>query len=184
MSDYVLLSQIAKDLSIDRSNVRRMILESGFTFHRVKSHASGGQQCLALTASDADAFRFMRTQTFIDASEQSRIYNRDQSFFYIVQPVPELCEARVKLGITNSLKQRLTVYTCVCPHARIVKSWPCQIVWEAAAIASITRMECNRLGDELFECADMGTLIERADAFFALMPMEQACDNIGLPEED
>jgi hypothetical protein len=91
-------------------------------------------------------------------------------YFYVVQPVPDLEPRRVKLGYTTNVESRLASYRTISPHAQVLETWPCKTAWEAAAIDSVTREECELLGGEVFRCEDVNRLIERADAFFELMP--------------
>lgn len=168
---YVLLSELANEFGLDRSNARKYVLKNGFSFVQVrqKTGLGGRQKVLALSTEDAVSVREMRSaEGFIEASV---ILTATQGYFYIIQPVPELDPNRVKLGYATDTKSRLDQYKTICPTAMIVRYWPCLPVWEQSVIASVTRTECNRLGVEVYRCDDLSTLVQRAEQFFELMPL-------------
>ena len=87
--------------------------------------------------------------------------------FYIVQPVPDDAPAIVKLGHTMNLTNRLKAFRNLCPMVRTVKTWQCPARYEPAAIVYIVG-DCTPLGVEVFRCADLPALLERAETFFSL----------------
>ncbi len=157
---YVLLTKLA----MDKSHARKYILRKGFTFLQVRTAETGNQLALALTADDAAAVRHLRPQTGFAAPAPNLT-----SWFYIVQIFPDLDPRRVKLGMATDPHRRLQEYVTLAPMAQLLKSWPARPSWEGAAIDSATR-HCRRLGVEVFVVDDIPKVIERLDAFFALMP--------------
>lgn len=164
---FVPLSELAKDLRMHKTHVKAFATKHGFHITRVRTRAAGNQETLAVTATDADALREIRQQ-WIGASISSE--QNGKGWFYVVQVLPEIDVARVKLGFATDSQQRLNSYRTICPSATIVKTWPCRFTWEQCAIASLTRIECQQIGQELFHCDDLSRLIERGDTFFSLLP--------------
>jgi hypothetical protein len=96
-------------------------------------------------------------------------------YFYIIQLHPEDLPTRLKIGYTDNLGVRQSDHRTNAPTLKLLKSWPCKRTWEDAAKASITRENCRRVGgdgSEVFD-GDVQAFIDRAEAFFALMPHPQ-----------
>lgn len=171
MPSHVTLTELSLDLGLDRSGVRKYVLKHGFEPFAVRTPGSRGQSTLALRAEDAEAVKELRqSQGFAIGAVPGEIIDNSIGVFYIVQLIPELDPNRVKLGYATGMDGRLAAHRTAAPTATLLKTWPCRKVWEVTAIASISRIECKSLSNEVFTCDDVGRLLERADAFFALMP--------------
>jgi len=127
---------------------------------------------LALTPEDAEAVRELRQNQGYDttARKGKPVSDNGDGWFYIIQLVPELEAGRVKLGFASDVEARLGAHRTSAPTAELLKSWPCNRKWEAAAIASIARTDCEALSGEVFVVGDLDRLIGRGDAFFGIMP--------------
>ena len=168
--EYVTLKQLATEIGLDRSNLRKYALKHGFTFLRVRTPDSGNQSCLALTPEDADALKNLReSQGF--TSGPKLIRNDGQGVFYAIQLVPDLDPYRIKLGFSTAIDARLATHRTTCPNAKLLKTWPCKKVWEAAALDSISREQCKLVANEVFSCEDTDALLMRGNEFFDLMPI-------------
>ncbi len=168
MSDYVTLEQIAHDMGLDRSNTRKYILKKGFTFLQVRTKEARGQMVNALTVEDAEAVKETRRKEGF--TYNTIIAENGKGYFYVIQLVPELSAARIKVGYASDIQQRLAAHRTASPTAELVKHWPCKITWERAAIDSLTRMGCRLIANEVYDCSDISTLVELGDSFFAIMP--------------
>lgn len=177
----VTLVQMAERLGRDRSNVRKVLVDLGVALgiepHRIRTVEGKGQPSLAWRSDDADrlveAFRARGFSTANSAPGSVPI-EATHGTFYVILLVPELSRTRVKLGFAQSLRQRFADHRTACPTATVERSWPCKAVWEAAAIASISRSGCTPLSGEVFDCDDLDALLARGEAFFGLMP--KLCD--------
>ncbi len=169
--EYITLGDLASELGVDRSNFFKYVKKQGFETVYIRTPKSRNQPILALTQDDADELKRLRS---------TQGYNRhsmpfatpDKGSFYIIQLVPEYCPLRIKLGVASDVNTRLTAHRTAAPTATLVKCWPILFTWEATAIASITRIGCKRIGDEVFDCDDIETLVARADTFFSIMPVQ------------
>lgn len=178
---YITLKELAVEFGIDRSNMRKYVLKSGFAPVSIRDQISR-QEVLALTNEEADVLRSQRLRegynlfsASISSLEMGDGYSAvridgSAGFFYVIQLVPELDSLRVKLGWAGNTASRLADHRTAAPTAALVKSWPCRKVWELAAMQSVTRIECILIGNEVYRCDDMERLIQRCEDFFALMP--------------
>lgn len=170
-SATVLLSEIAAELRMDRSALRKWLVSQRFCFHRVASPKTQGQKALALTLSDAAIVRELRSAWLDDTTDRLNGTSAiDAGAFYAIQLVPDLSPKRIKLGFALSVEARLNDHRTAAPTATILRIWPCRRSWESAAMASITRVACALIGGEVFDCDDVSSMLQRADEFFSLMP--------------
>jgi len=169
-TNYVSMKELANEIGLDRSNMRKYVLQQGFSWLKVRTKDSGGQLVNALTREDADAIIELRkSQGF---TNNPVVVQNGDGWFYIVQIVPELDSLRIKLGFATDTQRRLNAFRTISPTANLVKAWPCRITWERAAIDSATRHGCSLVayGSEVYQCEDLTALVERLDNFFAIMP--------------
>jgi hypothetical protein len=177
MSELISFKEIAKRLGIDPSTVRRLIErvgpQLGISVQKSRSKSSNAMWTNSLNREDTER---------LIAFYQSRNVRRDETsdedsfqafgFFYVIQLVPEALPSRIKVGYTDNLERRLADHQTSAPTARIIGSWPCKRSWDYAAMDSITREGCKWVLNEVFEGDPQG-FIERANAFFALMPLAE-----------
>jgi hypothetical protein len=168
MGANILLGELAVELGMDKSALRKWALKNGFTFLTVRGAKTQGQVALALTPEDADVLRGLRASQGYGADVQ-RVSN-GKGWFYIIQLVPEFSAGRVKLGFAVDVNSRLQEHRCAAPTAQLIQQFPCSRVWEYAAIASVTREGCTSLSNEVFDCESIDDLVRRAEEFFALTP--------------
>jgi len=164
---YVTIGELADELGLDKSNIRKTLLKNGFAPVRIRTPETKGQLTLALTQEEAEAFRELRESQGFGHWQPT---NNGKGEFYVVQVIPEFIPNRVKLGFADDAKNRLAAHRTAAPTATLCKAWPCKRVWEAAAIDSLTRIGCKLIANEVFECDNLEALLERGDDFFALMP--------------
>lgn len=166
--EYITLMNLANELGMDRSNIRKYVLKNGFSPVRIRTPESEGQLTLALTKEDAESVRILRQQQGFGS--QVVVLNGTDGFLYVIQVVPELSPNRVKLGFASNAKDRLDSHRTSAPTAVLVKTWPCKRAWEVSAIASMTRSGCKLVANEVYECDSIQKLIRRGDEFFQVMP--------------
>lgn len=170
MDNTVLLSSLAEELDLDKSSLRKFVKAQGIEFARIRTPESRGQLTLALTPEDAENIRELR-QSYVAGTFAGDLQTGNGSgHFYIIQVIPDLLKGRVKFGFTSNIDARLASHRTSAPTAELLKIYPARRSWEDAAIASITRVDCTLVANEVYDCEDTDTLIERADTFFALLP--------------
>lgn len=166
--DYVSIKDLAKRLGMDRSHARRYVMRLGYLFHKRRTADSGSQLTVCVTGVEADEIAAQRADLGFTASTMVAI--SDVGVFYVIQLVPDLDPKRLKLGFAESLEQRLSQHRTAAPTARVIRTWPCKRTWEVTAIDALTREGCRLILNEVFECDDVATLLQRGDAFFSLLP--------------
>lgn len=167
-SEYVILSDLAKELGMDKSNLRKYILSKGLSFAKIRPAGNGQQIALALTIEDAELVREARKKEGFTAG--GIVSENGNGYFYVVQAIPEFDPLRIKLGFAVDVSARLQTYRTLSPNAALAASWPCRKSWEIAARASITREGCQLVASEVYQCDGLESLIQRGEQFFSIMP--------------
>jgi len=170
MSDYILLSALADELGMWKSNLRKYILSNGISFQKIRTPETRNQLALALTENDANLVRQLREQGGFGTKKPIPSDKNGDGFFYIIQIVPDLDPLRVKLGFSSNVEGRLQAHRTAAPTAKLAKSWPCRRSWEIAAMASITKDGCELIANEVYICKDVDKLTSNGDKFFEIMP--------------
>ena len=168
MTNYISLKQLATELNMDRSGLRKYILQHGFTPQNLRTADSRNQLALVLTGEEAETIRELRTRQGFGGSPKPVDNGKGQ--FYIVQLIPEIAPDRIKLGYANDASARLVAHQTAAPTAKLLKVWPCKRSWESVIIESITRVGCTLIANEVYVCNDLEALFERCAALFALLP--------------
>jgi hypothetical protein len=166
--EFVSIRDLAKRLGMDRSHARRYVLKLGYAFHKRRTPDSGSQLTLCVTSAEADQIASQRSDKGFIASTVVAV--SDVGVFYVIQLVPDLDPKRLKLGFAESLEQRLSQHRTAAPTARLLRAWPCKRSWELTAIDALTRMGCRLILNEVFECDEPNSLVERGEAFFSMLP--------------
>ncbi len=174
MTEYIPLKVLAAELGLDRSNMRKYILKHGFTPVSVRTPDSRNQSTLALQIDDAEAVRQLRTTQGFGAGLTP--LEGGSGYFYVIQLVPDLAPGRIKLGFASDVVTRLGAHQTAAPTAALVKMWPCKRSWEGAAIDSITRSGCVRIGAEVYQCDSVDEVVWQGNQFFDIMPGEVRTD--------
>ena len=168
MDDFVMLSALAKEFQIDKSNLRKYILKMGITFHKIRSRESKGQPALAVSVDDANVIRAKRDAEGFMSTPRPVVTNA--GVFYIMQLIPELDATRIKLGFAESIQDRLAQHQTSAPTAKLVKAWACKRSWEGTVIDCLVSSGCRLLTNEVYECDDIEEIIARGNKLFALLP--------------
>jgi hypothetical protein len=178
----VSIKTIAAELGVSKVYALRLAkkcaAELGITLHY------GLRNALSLSREDADCL-ISNYRPRVSAAAAANDVGRFTGFgyFYLIQLHPEDLPARLKIGYTDNLDVRQSDHRTNAPTLKLLKAWPCKRTWEEAAKASITREGCRRVGgdgSEVFD-GDVQEFIDRAEAFFALMP--RPCPQVGQNRE-
>lgn len=172
MQSFVILADLARELGLDRSNMRKYAIKHGFSFLQVRTPKSRGQSVLALTEQDAEAVRELRSkQGFLSGQPHGQPVDNGHGWFYLVQIAPDLDPMRIKFGFASDPIRRIDYYRTLSPTVTLVKTWRCRASWERAAIDSLTRLNAISLGGEVFQIEDLASAIQQGDTFFSIMPL-------------
>ena len=162
----VTIAELAERLGMDRSHARRFILKAGFEFLRTRTAASRRQLTLALSQTDAATVYRIRAERGFNGDRPSKAA---KGRFYVIIIAPEMDARRVKLGYADDVDNRLATYRTLSPSAKVVASWPCKRVWEAAALDFVGK-DCERIGQEVYLCKSIKAIVRAGERFFAMAP--------------
>lgn len=165
---FVSLKQLALELNMDRSHMRKYVLALGIQPHKRRTADSHHQLTLAVDTAEADQIRQDRSKKGFVSSET--VVCDELGFFYVVQLVPELDPTRVKLGFAADLKARLAQHRTAAPTAKIIRSWRCKRSWEKTVIDCLAAVRCSLIANEVYKCHDTESLVKKADELFAVLP--------------
>ena len=167
----ITLKDLATELGMDRSHMRRFVLALGIQPVRVRTASSRNQATLAITVEEAEQVRQERSQAGFIVNQARQSDAISDGVLYAIILDPEARPGRVKLGFSNGIAGRLATYRTSNPSAKVAGQWPCKRSWEPAAIAAITNVPgCEHVAGEVYDCRDVATLIEQGKQFFALLP--------------
>jgi hypothetical protein len=82
---------------------------------------------------------------------------------------PEFDPGRFKVGFATSVEDRLRKHKTSAPLSKLIKLWPCKLLWEKTIIDCVTD-NCEQIHTEVFRCKDIKIIEERCDRIFELMP--------------
>lgn len=171
MQEYVTLKEIAEKIGLDRSNVRKWVLSNGFSFVKIRDNETR-QLVNALTIEDAERAIELRLHngfTLSNSKETAQVIDNNAGFFYVVVLMPDLAPNRIKIGFANSIQSRLSAHRTTCPQLELIKSWPCQRNFEAAAIAAAINDDCMLYGGEVYDTQSIEKVVNRLDSFFYMV---------------
>ena len=181
LDDLIAVKDLARELGMGSPSVHNFIKELGIERIPIKIDGKGMPiQHIRLTDCVPVRERARRRRRhwsrpesqpdwFNDDSGPSDNSDSELGMFYLMLPEPELAPTRFKLGYSKSPEGRRRQFLTAAPFIRIERAWPCKSLWEKTAIDFISQ-GCERLNTEVFKAGDIGTVIERADSFFALSP--------------
>ena len=166
----VTLKALSEALGMDRSHLRKYVLALGIEPVKMRNEDSGRQLTLAVSQEEARRIRKSRVDAgFVNGSVAK---STESGEFYIILLDP-VRPNRVKLGFSIDASDRLLSYKTSNPLADILGRWPCHRTWEKCVMAALTCMPRNtyRVSEEVFDCRDTDSLLKRAEALFALLPV-------------
>jgi len=166
--EYISIKHLAERLGMDRSHARRYVLRLGFKPAKRRTRDSGNQLTLTLTSDEADSVLKHRAEQGF--AGQSKAVEIETGVFYVIQLVPELDPRRVKLGFAIDLNDRLVQHRTAAPTAKVLKSWACKRSWEATVMDCLASRDCRHILNEVFECENLESLVNRGDDLFSILP--------------
>ena len=168
-NELIPVSQVVSELGKKKSHIFKVLDRLGIERTLQKSTEARGQRVALITAEDyARVKEYFLTGENGDTSEQ--IFDSDSGgVFYLIQLEPEHDSGRFKLGFASNIEERLRSHKTAAPFSKVLKTWPCKLLWEKTAIDSIAR-GCEQIHTEVFRCESIEEIMSRCEAFFALMP--------------
>lgn len=165
--DWISLIEISRKYGKRVQSVHKIVNRLQLETLKLKSFETHGQKVSHIRHEDYEKVcDYLESQSVNSADVVSQ---NSSGVFYLIQLEPEHDPGRFKLGFTMNIRERLRSHRTAAPFARLVKTWPCKLLWEKTAIESIT-VESKQIHTEVFRSNDLERVCRRADSFFALMP--------------
>lgn len=173
----IAVGDLAEELGVRKQHLFKVIKRLGIRTAARRDASSGNQMVATVGARDVDMLRSEVLRTARQSSmagdaslEPAIVLSPDEAgMFYVIALEPELDPGRFKAGFTTDADARLRKHRCSAPFATYLGTWGCRRAWERAAIACIT-VGCTQLHTEVFRADCLEGVVERARAFFAMMP--------------
>ncbi len=143
--------------------VRRLNIETT----KIKSEEARGQTASYISKDDYETIKDYLVKP--ESNGNDDIDLSSSGVFYLIQLEPEHDPGRFKVGFASSIDERLRKHKTAAPYSKVIKTWPCKLLWEKTVIDSVSQ-GCERVHTEVFRVEDLDLVKERCDKFFLLMP--------------
>lgn len=140
-----------------------------------RSKDARGQQIAFISADDFERLKEYLVSPYSPRDASDIIDSASSGVFYLIQLEPQHDPNRFKLGFATNIEERLRSHRTAAPFSKVIKTWPCRLLWEKTAIESISR-GCERIHTEVFRGENIETILTRCEHFFALMPSLETND--------
>ena len=158
----------AKNLGKQRAYIFKILARLGIETVKEKSSTAQGQKIAYITSDDYDRIREHLAGVGSD-SEVSNIQPDVAGVFYLIQLEPEHDPGRFKLGFATSIAERLRSHKTAAPFSKVLKTWPCKLLWEKTAIDCASQ-GCERIHTEVFRAHSIADVLSRCEQFFKILP--------------
>ena len=166
--DLISVIDVAKEIGKHKAYVFKIINRLGIETVKEKNSDAKGQKIAFITSVDYDRLKEYLVGN-ADDPDSPTVQPNIGGVFYLIQLEPEHDPCRFKVGFTTNIEERLRSHKTVAPFSKILKIWPCKLLWEKTAIESVTN-GCERLHTEVFRAESIAEVQVKGNQFFALMP--------------
>lgn len=169
--NLVAVIEIAKSLGIRKQSIYKIINKLKINTINEKSDLSRnrGQKIGYITKEDEKIIlEYFSDKNNVTIQYENIDFNKN-GYFYLIQLEPEYDPCRFKIGFAMSVEERLRQHKTSAPLLKLVKAWPCKLLWEKTIIDCVTN-DCEKLYTEVFRCSSIENITEKCDSFFEIMP--------------
>ena len=167
--ELVTLTDLATELNVHRSYLRKWVLSMGIHPEMVRTEASRNQLTLAVSQEEAEDIRAARKG--YTGAGPGNIANGKNGVFYLLVIDPEARPGRLKLGFAQSLEQRMRSHYTIAPKSRLPHGGsangrgrrPSSRRWDAS-------LERRTSGERCTTSRTWRRLSSGADTVFRLLP--------------
>ncbi|WP_374394203.1 hypothetical protein [Tabrizicola sp.] len=176
MDDFeISVTEAAARLGKNKQHVFKVLKRLGITAALQRSSDARGQKVAVIRRADFETLKENFQTAFVGNGGPTNggptVDSSTTGFFYLIQLEPEHDPGRFKLGFASSLDERMRAHRTAAPLAKLVKAWPCKLLWEKTAIESIS-YGFERLHTEVFRAAHINDVLRKCERFFDVMPRE------------
>jgi hypothetical protein len=167
-NEIISVIDVAKNLGKQKAHVFKILGRLSIETVKERCNDARGQKIAYITTDDYNRIRehFAGTE---DDSEASFTQPDIGGVFYLIQLEPEHDPGRFKLGFATNIEERLRSHKTAAPFSKVLKTWPCKLLWEKTAIESVSQ-DCDRLHTEVFRSESIDEVQSRCEQFFKLTP--------------
>lgn len=163
---------VAKALGKRKAYIFKILTRLGIETVKEKNSAAKGQKIAYMTTED-----YGRVREYLCGVGSDFGVTPSQpdvgGVFYVIQLEPEHDPGRFKVGFATNIEERLRSHRTAAPFSKVLKTWPCKLLWEKTAIECVSQ-ECVRLHTEVFLTESIRDVLARCEQFFELMPRFKA----------
>jgi hypothetical protein len=163
---------VAKNLGKQKAHIFKILGRLGIETVKEKNSAAKGQKISYISTED-----YERIKEYLAGAENEPDVSTMQldigGVFYLIQLEPEHDPGRFKLGFATNIEERLRSHKTAAPFSKVLKTWPCKLLWEKTAIECASQ-GCVRLHTEVFRTESIDEVQSRCEQFFKLMPESKA----------
>lgn len=132
-NEIISVIDVAKKLGQHKAHVFKILRRLGIDTVKEKSHDARGQKIAYITTHDYD-----RISEYLAGDKNESEVSAPQpdvgGVFYLIQLEPEHDPGRFKLGFATNIDERLRSHKTAAPFSKVLKTWPCKLLWEKTAI--------------------------------------------------
>lgn len=165
--EIISVIDVANSLGKRKAHIFKILGRLGIETVKEKSNTARGQKIAYMTADDYDRIKeyLAGTESTSDTLAQPNV----GGVFYLIQLEPEHDAGRFKLGFATNIEERLRSHKTAAPFSKVLKTWPCKLLWEKTAIECASQ-GCIQLHTEVFRTESIEEVQSRCEQFFKLMP--------------
>jgi len=167
-NELISVIDVAKELGKQKPHIFKIMGRLGVETIKEKNSSARGQKIAYITNADYDRIKEHLVENESDFNTTT-VQSDIGGVFYLILLEPEHDPGRFKLGFATNIEERLRSHKTAAPFSKVLKTWPCKLLWEKTAIECATQ-GCDRLHTEVFRSKSIAEVQSRCDQFFALMP--------------
>lgn len=158
---------VANNLGKQKSYIFKILARLGIETIKEKNSSARGQKISYITNDN-----YERIKEYLAVGESEPRVSSTQGdvggVFYLIQLEPEHDPGRFKLGFATNIEERLRSHKTAAPFSKVLKTWPCKLLWEKTAIECASQ-GCVRLHTEVFRTEQISEVQARCEQLFSLM---------------
>lgn len=151
------LADVAKEVSMDKSNLLKLLKKLDISPVFQRTVESGNQKCTFLTEDGYSVLKNYRSSFSKGSTQEHKIY--------IVLPDGDARPNRVKVGYSSDFGKRLSTYKTICPETITLRSYDLDRSLEPMFL-NIAKKNGTRIGVEVFDIEDMDTFLSKCDTIY------------------
>ena len=168
-NELISVEDVAKNLGKQKPYIFKILKRLDIPSLLQKSNLARGQKVAYITTDEYERIKEHFAGSSENDSNDLPIQMDVGGVFYLIQLEPEHDPGRYKLGFATNIEERVRAHKTAAPFSKVLKTWPCKILWEKTAIECVSQ-GCERIHTEVFRTDSIDEVLVRCEEFFKLMP--------------